>query len=237
MYEVKTSLSHERRASLSPARSIRELREQFSWKQTIDRVTAQTVELRRRLEEVQHLNDLSTTDLEFAANEILHLRTQNDQLRADLAFDHSELLFLKLQLRSLEVQAGPLVEQMGEESLLAQGMERWKLDWNDVDERLRSRRDKYAQEKSEGKEREGVRSPVVEVVRPAVERAQTCPDGLDAMPATAIEVNEEEEDMSTDGFNNACDDITAGAEKDVKTPWEELWEGLQAWAGIYDYDA
>ena len=99
----------------------------------------------------QRCNELVILKLESAANEILQLRSANESLRADLSFDHSELLFLKLQLRALEAEAASVSgtlnnkreDEGGDERNLLDGFERWKLDWRDVDARLRERRRKY----------------------------------------------------------------------------------------------
>ncbi|KAL9068053.1 MAG: hypothetical protein Q9157_006617, partial [Trypethelium eluteriae] len=73
----------------------------------LTRVTNAASQLRCRLAEVQHAHDVHIEQLDAASHEILGLRSANEALRQDLAFDHSELLFLKLQLRALEVQVRP----------------------------------------------------------------------------------------------------------------------------------
>lgn len=77
--------------------------------------------------------------LEEANNTILSMSTENDQFRNDLSYNHSEILFLKLQLKALEVQASPVLDQSQDKSLL-EGIERWKQDWKDVDKRFTGRR-------------------------------------------------------------------------------------------------
>jgi len=118
-----------------------------------NRVTKANTELRQRFEEMRALNDQHITQIEESTREVLTLRSETESLRSDLAFDHSELLFLKLQLKALEVQADGLLEQSEEgvtssterkqRVLLQEGMQQWKADWDDVDARLRSRRDKH----------------------------------------------------------------------------------------------
>jgi len=70
------------------------------------------------------------------------MTTENDQFRNDLSYNHSELLFLKLQLKALEVQAAPVLDQSQDKSLL-EGIERWKDDWTAVDKRFSGRRASY----------------------------------------------------------------------------------------------
>ena len=53
--------------------------------------------------------------------------------------DEAELTYLKLKLRIIEIQTLPYVPK-GDRDGLAVGIERWKLDWADVDERYRKRR-------------------------------------------------------------------------------------------------
>jgi len=80
--------------------------------------------------------------LDEANNKILSMSTENDQFRNDLSYNHSEILFLKLQLKALEVQASPVLDQSQDKSLL-EGIERWKQDWKDVDRRFTGRRDAH----------------------------------------------------------------------------------------------
>lgn len=53
--------------------------------------------------------------------------------------DEAELTYLKLKLRIIEIQTLPYVPTKDQDGLAA-GIERWKLDWADVDERYRKRR-------------------------------------------------------------------------------------------------
>ena len=53
--------------------------------------------------------------------------------------DEAELTYLKLKLRIIEIQTLPYVPKDDRDGL-ALGIERWKLDWADVDERYRKRR-------------------------------------------------------------------------------------------------
>lgn len=68
------------------------------------------------------------------------VKSENDSLKQDLGFDHSELLFLKLQLQALEVQKENY--DHNNHVLLAEDFAQWKADWDSVDARLRSRRQK-----------------------------------------------------------------------------------------------
>ena len=66
----------------------------------------------------------------------------------DIADDESELSYLKLQLRIIEIQTLPYVPKEDQDSLAA-GIQRWKLDWADVDKRYRKRRWKREIEKKQ----------------------------------------------------------------------------------------
>lgn len=60
----------------------------------------------------------------------------------DTIDDEEELTYLKLQLRMLEAQTLPYVSEIEEDDLSA-GIQRWKLDWAEVDNRHRKRRHNY----------------------------------------------------------------------------------------------
>lgn len=55
--------------------------------------------------------------------------------------DQCELSYLKLKLRIIEIQTLPYVPSR-EKDQLAEGIQRWKLDWADVDKRFHARRRK-----------------------------------------------------------------------------------------------
>lgn len=114
----------------------------------VKRVTNVANELRKRYEEVKHMNDQMVNRLETASNEVLHLRSENESLRADLSFDHSELLFLKLQLKAVQLSIEPQLPADGQyassvSESLSDGLERWRKDWKDVDLKFQARRAKY----------------------------------------------------------------------------------------------
>lgn len=78
---------------------------------------------------------------------MISLRSEDNKLlircmryrERDIVDDESEMTYLKLQLRIIEVQTLPYWPQ-GDQDKLAAGIERWKRDWADVDERCRKRR-------------------------------------------------------------------------------------------------
>jgi hypothetical protein len=57
---------------------------------------------------------------------------------ADLYAWQSTHVFLKVQLKALEAQALPYIP-VGDEEGLLEGFEIWKLDWKDVDGRIKAR--------------------------------------------------------------------------------------------------
>lgn len=118
--------------------------------EVLQRVSKANDSLRKRYDEIRRMHDSTLAELEEAAQEALTLKSENESLKADLGFDHSELLFMKLQLKALEVEADALSERLGDGSelmkervLLNDDIDRWKADWDDVDARLRSRREKH----------------------------------------------------------------------------------------------
>jgi hypothetical protein len=78
--------------------------------------------------------------IEDLTTQLMTVKSENDSLKQDLGFDHSELLFLKLQLQALEVQKENY--DHNNQVLLAEDLVQWKADWDSVDARLRSRRQK-----------------------------------------------------------------------------------------------
>lgn len=116
----------------------------------LQRVSKANEALRKRYREIRDINESHVLELEEVHQELLRLRSENDSLKSDLGFDHSELLFLKLQLKALEVEADTYTEGLPQGSnatnkriILNDDIERWKADWDDVDARLRLRRDKH----------------------------------------------------------------------------------------------
>ncbi len=66
--------------------------------------------------------------------------------------DEAELTYLKLKLRIIEIQTLPYVPKNDQDGLAA-GIERWKLDWADVDKRYRKRR--WKRERAMGRDEHG----------------------------------------------------------------------------------
>lgn len=54
------------------------------------------------------------------------------------------MTYLKLQLRMIEAQTLPYVPEIEEDDLSA-GIQRWKLDWAEVENRHRKRRHNYSE--------------------------------------------------------------------------------------------
>lgn len=115
----------------------------------LQRVSKANDGLRKRYDEIRHLHEATLQELEECSQENLQLKSENESLRADLGFDHSELLFMKLQLKALEVEADAASDRPIDDAelnnkrvLLNDDIDRWKADWDDVDARLRSRRER-----------------------------------------------------------------------------------------------
>lgn len=111
----------------------------------LERVQKANVSLRQRYDDMRQLNQSHKDELQESAQEALRLKSENESLKADLGFDHSELLFMKLQLKALEVQLDVASgaedhPDMEKRILFNNDIDRWKADWDDVDARLRSRR-------------------------------------------------------------------------------------------------
>jgi hypothetical protein len=60
----------------------------------------------------------------------------------DISDIHSSMLLLKMQLKALEVQATPHIDS-GAGKSMREDIERWKLEWRDVNLRLQQRRHVY----------------------------------------------------------------------------------------------
>lgn len=95
-----------------------------------------------KTEDVKHHNNLSIQKLETSAQEILKIRSENHKLRADLHQSHSNFLLLKMQLRGIEVRAGPYIDST-ESTELKQSIEQWRSDWKTANERVKSLSEEY----------------------------------------------------------------------------------------------
>jgi hypothetical protein len=90
----------------------------------------------------QRINALANTRMQTASAEIDQLMSENEDLHMDIADIHSSMLLLKMQLKALEVQAAPYVDSKAGKSM-RDDIERWKLEWRDVNLRLQQRRHVY----------------------------------------------------------------------------------------------
>jgi hypothetical protein len=106
--------------------------------QVVERLAKANDALRLRYDQSSDVCDSQAVQIEELTTQLMTVKSENDGLKQDLAFDHSELLFLKLQLQALEMQG----QNYGREGhvLLAEDFVKWKADWDNVDARLRSRR-------------------------------------------------------------------------------------------------
>ncbi|KAF2171946.1 hypothetical protein M409DRAFT_50555 [Zasmidium cellare ATCC 36951] len=114
------------------------------------------VELGKRYAEVRELNEYHNAQIEDRDTQIEQLRSENEGLRSDLGFEHSELLFLKLQMKSLEVEVDTLAgddlttsateaqrAKSAKKNRILSEMDGWRSDWQDVDARFKRRRSRY----------------------------------------------------------------------------------------------
>ncbi|EME49797.1 hypothetical protein DOTSEDRAFT_40950 [Dothistroma septosporum NZE10] len=123
----------------------------------VDGLTTAQSELSKRYVEVRELNERHNVEMEDREMQLEQLRSENEGLRSDLGFEYSELLFLKLQMKSMEVDVDALSEDSDFESLqpwtqqtrrerknrILSEMDRWRSDWQDVNSRFKRRRSKY----------------------------------------------------------------------------------------------
>jgi hypothetical protein len=112
-------------------------------------------ELRQRHDDFKELHDLHSSAMEEKEAQIERLQSENEGLRQDLGFEYSELLFLKLQMKSLEVDVDQLrdvpshgaVDGKKREQInhILSEMDRWRTDsdWQDVESRFKRRRTMY----------------------------------------------------------------------------------------------
>lgn len=106
----------------------------------VERLAKANDSLRHRYDQNKEVSDLQSVQIEELSTQIMTIKSENESLKQDLGFDHSELLFLKLQLQAIEVQRDS--SGRGNHVLLAEDLVKWKADWDNVDARLRSRRQK-----------------------------------------------------------------------------------------------
>jgi hypothetical protein len=108
--------------------------------EVVERLAKANESLRQRYDQSKDVCDTQAVQIEELATQLMTVKSENDSLKQDLGFDHSELLFLKLQLQALEVQKENY--DHNNHVLLAEDFVQWKADWDSVDARLRSRRQK-----------------------------------------------------------------------------------------------
>ena len=91
---------------------------------------------------MKNINELAISRLQSTADEIIGLRSENEHFHCDLSDIYNTMLNLKMQLSMLELQAAPhMNSEVGK--ALRQDVERWKLGWKDVEQRLESRKHFY----------------------------------------------------------------------------------------------
>ncbi len=117
-----------------------------------DRYSSHAEEVDRRLESLETETEALETDNQT-------LKTENEALKQDLGFDQTELLWLKMQLKTLEVEvtssedgarrlevyAPELRDEIQDvkRERVAEQMRRWEVDWVDVRKRMKGRRRAY----------------------------------------------------------------------------------------------
>lgn len=139
--KLSTQFSSAKSENDSKSRQIDEMSTQFTLaKSEIDSKSRQIKELSTQLMSLNSENDSQSLQIEELSTQLMSVKSENDTLKQDLGFDHSELLFLKLQLQAIEVQTNSL--DRNNRVLLAEDLDKWKSDWDNVDARLRSRRQK-----------------------------------------------------------------------------------------------
>ncbi|MCJ1472077.1 hypothetical protein MMC13_000723 [Lambiella insularis] len=119
-----------------------EMKQEQNAEPMMERIDLLVRELQKRQDDFKHIHNIVIAKAEQDEESIVQLRSNIGQLEADVDDDHSELTYLKLKLRILEIQGLPNVP-LAERNSLAQGTQRWKLDWADVDNQFRKRRRKW----------------------------------------------------------------------------------------------
>ncbi|KAI5370015.1 hypothetical protein Slin15195_G008930 [Septoria linicola] len=123
-------------------------------RETLEKLNTVQAELRQRHADFTELHDQHYTILEEKEAEIEQLRSENEGLRQDLGFEYSELLFLKLQVKSMEVDIDDLRNESSgqfsdtkcsKKNEILSEMDRWRTDsdWQDVEARFKRRRSRY----------------------------------------------------------------------------------------------
>jgi hypothetical protein len=118
-------------------------------------------ELSQRYKEVRELNNLHNEERERFEEQMETLQSENEGLRSDLGFEYSELLFLKLQMKSLEVDVENIADEEPEgadvtvedirrarakrekKNRILSELDRWRTDWQDISARFKRRRNRY----------------------------------------------------------------------------------------------
>ncbi|KAF2668595.1 hypothetical protein BT63DRAFT_414582 [Microthyrium microscopicum] len=215
----------------------------------IARVTKSAEELRERYREMKHVNDIATSKLEAAANEIFRLRQENQTLNSD--DKNSDLLYLRLRLNNLEERAKQGLGRKRQEELV-DSIE--KLSIESSPKRQESRDTGHGASRSpeatmtnsinadyqfdveEPRKINGHAYPSYRH-RSLPEDVFGCNDEPDDKMANdgLSKDDEEDEDESKIGNNKITSSHDEEDESKPLTPWQQLWDGISDFVGIHDY--
>jgi hypothetical protein len=197
---------------------------------------------------MQHVNDLMQQQLRAGKEETERLaslnqslKDENQSLREDLQLTGSELVFLKLQLSAIEQEASAFLRRDGLDQAFEKALERWKLDWQDVNGRYHAR--KHPQQAAGASESSTSPDKALKhkrsmsdtnLTRPAIgERSVTFPQ----TKPTAHDAAASEPPSPVDDSKDASEDTKAESQPEAPTVsrWTAFWDALADAAGIFDY--
>lgn len=223
--------------------------------QLITRITSTQESLRRRYDEVKHINDLVSEKLRRTTSELSALKEANASLVNTLELNGSELVFLNLQLQSLEQNipssTGASTDNSTKPDLTAAEakewrteINRWKYNSHEVKQRFARRAAMHgvrAEHNSEPRltkdvvlgDLDGIQGDDAGTATPRPElgqRAATVP-----LLNNSAEGNEDE--LPTQDEAPLPEPLlsVAGVDSRPMSAWGAFWESLAEAAGLIDY--
>jgi hypothetical protein len=107
-------------------------------------LTNTLVGLQTRKTESDAIHDLLVQRCEQSTERVLLLEYRLAEMDDDFSAHASELTFLRIRMQAIEAQCAPYLERGREEDggELSDSIARWKIDWEEVNRRMRARRER-----------------------------------------------------------------------------------------------
>lgn len=225
--------------------------------QLLERISTTQESLRRRCEEVKHINELVSEKLEHTTAELATLRETNGSLLDTLQLNSSELVFLNLQLQKLEqtlpavaaaatsngaAKSDPSLSSAIDTKAWRTEANRWKYDSRDIKKRFAHRAAAH------GVRAESHRDPPSandlslsgseaygdEGIRAATPRPELRQRAATA-PLLASGTGGRGGEYPSDGGAIPGDAGGGEARNGLMSTWRAFWESLADAAGVLDY--